>query len=82
MPFDAAAETPVEEQRAQALARIQTGLVAGDAPRALALLRASRYSFLLPPPRGLPWEGPCPPPLTFALYLQGGVARRRCVWGP
>ncbi|KYO34847.1 timeless-like protein [Alligator mississippiensis] len=82
VPFDAAAETPVEEQRAQALARIQTGLVAGDAPRALALLRASRYSFLLPPPRGLPWEGPCPPPLTFALYLQGGVARRRCVWGP
>ncbi|XP_019369884.1 PREDICTED: protein timeless homolog isoform X2 [Gavialis gangeticus] len=42
VPFDAAAETPVEEQRAQALARIQTGLVAGDAPHALALLRASR----------------------------------------
>uniref|UniRef100_A0A7M4EDH4 Timeless circadian regulator n=1 Tax=Crocodylus porosus TaxID=8502 RepID=A0A7M4EDH4_CROPO len=42
VPFDAAAETPVEEQRAQALAQIQTGLVAGDAPRALALLRASR----------------------------------------
>ncbi|XP_044535909.1 protein timeless homolog [Gracilinanus agilis] len=42
VPFDAASEVPVEEQRTEAMARIQDRLLAGQAPEALTLLRAAR----------------------------------------
>lgn len=42
IPFDAASEVPVEEQRVEAMVRIQDCLVAGQAPQALALLRSAR----------------------------------------
>ncbi|XP_041440331.1 protein timeless homolog isoform X2 [Xenopus laevis] len=42
VPFDAASEIPVEEQRAEALVRIQDGLFSGRAPEALVLLRSAR----------------------------------------
>ena len=43
VPFDAASETPVEEQRAEALLRIQGCLRDAQAPQALRLLRSARY---------------------------------------
>ncbi|XP_029338684.1 protein timeless homolog isoform X3 [Mus caroli] len=42
VPFDAASEVPVEEQRVEAMVRIQDCLTAGQAPQALALLRSAR----------------------------------------
>ncbi|XP_066225884.1 protein timeless homolog isoform X2 [Saccopteryx leptura] len=42
IPFDAASEVPVEEQRAEAMVRIQDCLLAGQAPQALTLLRSAR----------------------------------------
>ncbi|XP_037370906.1 protein timeless homolog isoform X2 [Talpa occidentalis] len=42
VPFDAASEVPVEEQRAEAMVRIQDCLLTGQAPQALALLRSAR----------------------------------------
>lgn len=42
MPFDAASEIPVEEQRAEAMVRIQDGLLANRGAEALALLRIAR----------------------------------------
>ncbi|XP_068777323.1 protein timeless homolog isoform X3 [Struthio camelus] len=42
VPFDAASETPVEEQRAEAMLRIQDCLLGGRAPEALRLLRSAR----------------------------------------
>ena len=42
VPFDAASDVPVDEQRSGAMKRIQRALVAGDAGEAIALLRASR----------------------------------------
>ncbi|XP_035169227.1 protein timeless homolog, partial [Oxyura jamaicensis] len=42
VPFDAASETPVEEQRAEALLRIQGCLRGSQAPEALRLLRCAR----------------------------------------
>ncbi|EQB77782.1 protein timeless-like protein [Camelus ferus] len=42
VPFDAASEVPVEEQRAEAMVRIQDCLLAGQAPQALGLLRSAR----------------------------------------
>ncbi|KAE8626528.1 hypothetical protein XENTR_v10006654 [Xenopus tropicalis] len=42
VPFDAASEIPVEEQRAEALVRIQDGLFSGCAAEALVLLRSAR----------------------------------------
>ncbi|XP_072020658.1 protein timeless homolog [Amphiura filiformis] len=42
VPFDAASEQPVEEQRADAMVRIQRGLHNGQAGDAIALLRAAR----------------------------------------
>uniref|UniRef100_A0A452E599 Timeless circadian regulator n=1 Tax=Capra hircus TaxID=9925 RepID=A0A452E599_CAPHI len=42
IPFDAASEVPVEEQRAEAMVRIQDCLLAGQAPQALSLLRSAR----------------------------------------
>ncbi|XP_009464552.1 PREDICTED: protein timeless homolog, partial [Nipponia nippon] len=42
VPFDAASETPVEEQRAEALLRIQGCLWDAQAPQALRLLRSAR----------------------------------------
>uniref|UniRef100_A0A8C3HKB0 Timeless circadian regulator n=1 Tax=Chrysemys picta bellii TaxID=8478 RepID=A0A8C3HKB0_CHRPI len=43
VPFDAASETPVEEQRAEAMVRIQDSLLGRRAPAALTLLRSARY---------------------------------------
>ncbi|XP_073174495.1 protein timeless homolog isoform X4 [Lepidochelys kempii] len=42
VPFDAASETPVEEQRAEAMVRIQDSLLGHQAPAALTLLRSAR----------------------------------------
>uniref|UniRef100_W5M9F3 Timeless circadian clock n=1 Tax=Lepisosteus oculatus TaxID=7918 RepID=W5M9F3_LEPOC len=42
VPFDVASEVPVEEQRADALVKIQDSLLARQGPEALALLRAAR----------------------------------------
>uniref|UniRef100_A0A7N5JT31 Timeless circadian regulator n=1 Tax=Ailuropoda melanoleuca TaxID=9646 RepID=A0A7N5JT31_AILME len=42
VPFDAASEVPVEEQRAEAMVQIQDCLLAGQAPQALTLLRSAR----------------------------------------
>ncbi|XP_067385616.1 protein timeless homolog isoform X2 [Emydura macquarii macquarii] len=42
VPFDATLETPVEEQRAEAMVRIQDSLLGRRAPAALALLRCAR----------------------------------------
>ncbi|MEE6471539.1 hypothetical protein FKM82_009297 [Ascaphus truei] len=42
VPFDAASEIPVEDQRAEALVRIQNGLLTGQAPESLVLLRSAR----------------------------------------
>ncbi|XP_053153417.1 protein timeless homolog [Hemicordylus capensis] len=42
VPFDAASEVPLEEQRAEAMVRIQDSLLAGQAPEALSLLRSAR----------------------------------------
>ncbi|XP_077769519.1 protein timeless homolog isoform X1 [Canis aureus] len=42
VPFDAASEVPVEEQRAEAMVRIQDCLLAGQASQALTLLRSAR----------------------------------------
>ncbi|KAG8452506.1 hypothetical protein GDO86_004335 [Hymenochirus boettgeri] len=42
MPFDAASETPVEEQRTEALVRIQDRLLAFCGSEALVLLRSAR----------------------------------------
>ncbi|CAM9609319.1 unnamed protein product [Lampetra fluviatilis] len=42
VPFDAASEVPVEEQRGQATARIQAALLAGQAGTAVGLLRSAR----------------------------------------
>lgn len=42
VPFDAAADTPVHEQRTEALIRIQDCLMSRSGPEALSLLRAAR----------------------------------------
>ncbi|XP_026573204.1 protein timeless homolog [Pseudonaja textilis] len=42
IPFDAASEVPLEEQRAEAMTRIQDSLLIGQAPEALSLLRSAR----------------------------------------
>ncbi|TRY66434.1 hypothetical protein DNTS_029844 [Danionella cerebrum] len=42
VPFDAASDTPVNEQRTQALVRIQDTLLSRTGPEALGLLRAAR----------------------------------------
>lgn len=42
VPFDAASEIPVEEQRSEALVRIQNGLLSGQAAESLVLLRSAR----------------------------------------
>ncbi|XP_056129542.1 protein timeless homolog isoform X2 [Lampris incognitus] len=42
VPFDAASETPLEEQRTEAMVRMQDALLAKLGPEALGLLRAAR----------------------------------------
>lgn len=42
VPFDATSETPLEEQRTEAMVRVQDSLLARLGPEALALLRAAR----------------------------------------
>lgn len=42
VPFDAASETPLEDQRAEAMVRVQDALLARQGPVALGLLRAAR----------------------------------------
>ncbi|XP_063808638.1 protein timeless homolog isoform X2 [Pseudophryne corroboree] len=42
VPFDAASEIPVEEQRTEALVKIQNGLLTGQAADSLVLLRSAR----------------------------------------
>ncbi|KAM3621383.1 uncharacterized protein V6R79_010566 [Siganus canaliculatus] len=42
VPFDAASETPLEDQRTEAMVRVQDALLARQGPEALGLLRAAR----------------------------------------
>ncbi|XP_028301834.1 protein timeless homolog isoform X2 [Gouania willdenowi] len=42
VPFDATSDTPLEEQRAEAMVRVQDALLARLGPEALGLLRAAR----------------------------------------
>lgn len=42
VPFDATSETPLEEQRTEAMVRVQDALFARLGPEALGLLRAAR----------------------------------------
>lgn len=42
VPFDAASDTPLEEQRTEAMIRIQDTLIGRQGPEALSLLRAAR----------------------------------------
>ncbi|KAJ8412126.1 hypothetical protein AAFF_G00143930 [Aldrovandia affinis] len=42
VPFDAASETPMEEQRTEAMVRVQDALLSRLGPEALGLLRAAR----------------------------------------
>uniref|UniRef100_A0A665TCC4 Timeless circadian clock n=1 Tax=Echeneis naucrates TaxID=173247 RepID=A0A665TCC4_ECHNA len=42
VPFDATSETPLEEQRTEAMVRVQNALLARLGPEALGLLRAAR----------------------------------------
>lgn len=42
VPFDATSETPLEEQRTDAIVRVQDALLARLGPEALGLLRAAR----------------------------------------
>lgn len=42
MPFDATSETPLEDQRTEAMVRVQDALLARMGPEALGLLRAAR----------------------------------------
>lgn len=42
VPFDAASETPLEDQRTEAMVRVQDALLAKLGPEALGLMRASR----------------------------------------
>ncbi|XP_017271464.1 protein timeless homolog [Kryptolebias marmoratus] len=42
VPFDATSETPLEEQKTEAMVRVQDALLARLGPEALALLRAAR----------------------------------------
>lgn len=46
VPFDAASEIPLEEQRIEAMVRVQDALLAHTGPEALALLRAARSASL------------------------------------
>lgn len=42
VPFDATSETPLEEQRVEAMVRVQDALLARLGPEALGFLRAAR----------------------------------------
>uniref|UniRef100_A0A8C2E0T3 Timeless circadian clock n=1 Tax=Cyprinus carpio TaxID=7962 RepID=A0A8C2E0T3_CYPCA len=44
VPFDATSETPVDEQRTEALGRIQDCIMSCAGPEALSLLRAARFA--------------------------------------
>ncbi|XP_069614546.1 protein timeless homolog [Ranitomeya imitator] len=58
MPFDAASEIPVEEQRTEALVRIQIGLQNGQAGESLVLLRSAREVWPEGDVFGSPESGP------------------------
>ena len=47
VPFDAASSVPIEEQKEAAMLTIQKCLNSQQAARALALLRAARYTYTL-----------------------------------
>lgn len=49
VPFDATSETPLEEQRTEAMVRVQDALLARQGPEALGLLRAARSARLRSP---------------------------------
>lgn len=58
VPFDAASEIPVEEQRTEALVRIQNGLLSGQAGEALVLVRSAREVWPEGDVFGSPESGP------------------------
>ncbi|XP_056418349.1 protein timeless homolog [Hyla sarda] len=58
VPFDAASEIPVEEQRTDALVRIQNGLLSGQAGESLVLLRSAREVWPEGDVFGSPESGP------------------------
>lgn len=49
VPFDATSETPLEEQRTEAMVRVQDALLVRLGPEALGLLRAARSARLNAP---------------------------------
>lgn len=49
VPFDATSETPLEEQRTEAMVKVQDALLARLGPEALGLLRAARSARLRSP---------------------------------
>lgn len=49
VPFDATSETPLEEQRTEAMVRVQDALLVRLGPEALGLLRAARSARLSAP---------------------------------
>lgn len=76
VPFDAASEMPVEEQRTEALLRIQGCLRDAQVPQALRLLRSARYQRCNSHPA--PWQGcrdtvPACPPLPRDVWPEGDV---------
>ncbi|XP_075708210.1 protein timeless homolog [Rhinoderma darwinii] len=58
VPFDAASEIPVEEQRTEALVKIQNGLLSGQAGESLVLLRSAREVWPEGDVFGSPESGP------------------------
>ena len=78
VPFDAASETPVEEQRAEALLRIQGCLRDARAPQALRLLRSARYRHRNSHPRAGAWGHGA----SLSPSPQGRLARRGRVRTP
>ncbi|KAM9514583.1 protein timeless homolog isoform 2-T2 [Guaruba guarouba] len=79
VPFDAASETPVEEQRAEALLRIQGCLRDARVPQALRLLRSARDVWpegdvFGPPNAGPPEETRLLQDIFFALLPRESVA--------
>lgn len=65
MPFDATSETPLEDQRTEAMVRVQDALLARMGPEALGLLRAARSVKLSM--------------IFFLFYLNLIVATAKCL---
>uniref|UniRef100_A0A668AE35 Timeless circadian clock n=1 Tax=Myripristis murdjan TaxID=586833 RepID=A0A668AE35_9TELE len=93
VPFDATSETPPEEQRAEAMVRVQDALLAKLGPEALGLLRAAREvwpegdvfgSADVEPEEELELlkqilHANLPSNFFIILYIQGSLCFNRCL---